>query len=98
MHVTDVGLAGADDPKVLRWAQREHRIVVTRNYQDFAPLTQALASRGESFPGVLFYPSSIRPSDVDGHVKALLAWVRQASISEVNPVANGFGWLSNANT
>ncbi|HEY9516442.1 MAG TPA: DUF5615 family PIN-like protein [Gemmatimonadaceae bacterium] len=96
VHVTDVGLSGADDPTVLRWAQREDRIIVTRNYRDFAPLARALASRGESFPGVLFYPTSIRHSNVDGHARALLAWVQLASSTGANPVANGFGWLQSA--
>ena len=95
-HVTAVGLSGVDDPVVFRWAQREGRIIVTRNYRDFVPLAQALASRGEHFPGVLFYPTSIRHSDVDGHASALLAWIRAAMAAGANPVADGFGWLSAA--
>ncbi len=94
VHVTGVGLGGADDPVVLRWAQREGRIIVTRNYRDFAPLARALASRGEHFPGVLFYPTSIRHSDVDGHARALLAWIRTAVAAGANPVADGYGWLA----
>jgi NCAIR mutase (PurE)-related protein len=96
VHVTDVGLAGADDPTVFRWAQREGRVIVTRNYRDFVPLARALASRRESFPGMLFYPTSIRHGDAHGHAKALLACVQGASATVVNPVANGFGWLSSA--
>ena len=94
VHVTDVGLEGADDPVVFRWAQREGRMIVTRNYRDFAPLVRALASRGERFPGVLFYPGSIRHSDVDGHASALLAWIRTAVAAGANPVADSYGWLS----
>lgn len=92
-HVTAVGLSGADDPSVFRWAQREGRIIVTRNHQDFAPMVRALAARGESFPGVLFHPTSLRHSDVDGHASALLTWIRAAVSAGANPVANGFGWL-----
>jgi predicted nuclease of predicted toxin-antitoxin system len=94
VHVTTVGLSGADDPVVFRWAQREGRIIVTRNYRDFVPLTQAFAARGERFPGVLFFPTSIRHGDVDGHARALLTWVQAATASGENPIANGFGWLS----
>ncbi len=93
VHVTDVGLGGADDPVVLRWAQCEGRIIVTRNYRDFAPLARALASRGEHSPGVLFYPTSIRHSDVDGRASALLAWIRTAVAARANPVADGYGWI-----
>ena len=94
VHVTAVGLSGVGDPVVFRWAQREGRIIVTRNYRDFVPLVQALASRGEHFPGVLFYPTFIRHSDVDGHASALLVWIRTAVAAGENPVANGYGWLS----
>jgi predicted nuclease of predicted toxin-antitoxin system len=94
VHVTAVGLSGADDPVVLRWAQREGRIIVTRNYRDLAPLARALATRGEHFPGVLFYPTSIRHSDVDGHASSLLAWIRTAVAAGANPVADGYGWLA----
>lgn len=37
----EVGLSTADDPDILAWAATEDRIVVTRTYQDFAPLVEA---------------------------------------------------------
>jgi hypothetical protein len=94
VHVTAVGLSGADDPVDLRWAQREGRMIVTRNYRDFAPLARALASRREHFPRVLFYPTSTRHSDVDGHANSLLARIRTAVAARANPVADGYGWLA----
>ena len=36
--VVEVGLAGATDERVLAWAVREQRAVVTNNIRDFRPL------------------------------------------------------------
>ncbi len=93
IHVGEAGLAQADDLAILRWAQRERRIVVTRNCCDFAPLVTALAARGERFPGVLFYPPSIRQSDSGAHVRALVAWLATARAAGVSPVEGTYGWL-----
>jgi predicted nuclease of predicted toxin-antitoxin system len=93
MHVAEVGLAEADDPVVFQWAIREWRIVVTRNYCDFAPLVEVSARRGVSFPGVLFIPTSIRQNDVGLHVRALLAWMEAAAASGSNPVENSSDWV-----
>ena len=93
VHVADVGLSEADDAGILAWAAQEGRIVVTRNYKDFAPLAQAYANRGVSFPGVLFYASSVRHSDVGHHVRALRDWISKAKEAGTNPAQDGFGWL-----
>jgi len=57
VHVAEVGLGEADDADILAWAAARDRIVVTRNYHDFAPLVEAYVKRGLSFPGVLFFAS-----------------------------------------
>lgn len=93
VHVAEVGLSEADDADVLGWAAREGRIVVTRNYRDFAPLVEAYARRGIAFPGVLFYASSVRQSDVGHHVRALVEWISEAEEVGHNPIQNGLGWL-----
>lgn len=93
VHAAEVGLSEADDPDLLAWAAKENRIVVTRNYRDFAPLVEAYAQQGIPFPGVLFYASSVRQSDVGHHVRALLEWVGEAKQAGRNPVQNGLGWL-----
>ena len=93
VHVAQVGLAEADDPDVLAWAAREDRIVVTRNYRDFAPLAEAYTKRGLEFSGVLFYASSVRQSDVGHHVRSLEEWIRAADGAGGNPVRNGVDWL-----
>jgi predicted nuclease of predicted toxin-antitoxin system len=93
IHVADVGLSTADDPRIFHWAMKERRIFVTRNYRDFAPLVDAFTRRGEPFPGVLFYPTSVRQNDAGHHVRALLEWLEVASARGINPVENSYAWL-----
>lgn len=93
VHVAEVGLSAADDPAIFRWAVREGRIVLTRNYCDFAPLVELCARQGEAFPGVLFCSTAIRPDDVGHHVRALSSWIDSAVASGINPVENSAGWL-----
>jgi predicted nuclease of predicted toxin-antitoxin system len=91
-HVLDCGLASAPDPAVLQWAIDAGRIVVTRNYQDFAPLVQTLAARAQPFPGVLFLATSIRQNDVGAHVRAIEAWAAAFEDGDTS-VTGSFGWL-----
>lgn len=91
-HVLDAGLAGAPDPEVLQWAIGEGRVVVTRNYRDFAPLVQNLAVSGVSFPGVLFLATSIRQNDVGAHVRAIEAWIAASAAGDIS-VSDSFSWL-----
>ena len=92
IHVLDVGLGRADDGRILAHAADEGRIVVTRNYRDFAPLVEAYRARNEHFTGVLFVPISIAGGDVGAHVRGIERWV-DAHGSGENPVADTFGWL-----
>ena len=93
VHVAEVGLASAADPDIFRWAIEHRRIVVTRNYRDFAPMVEAYSRRGASFPGVLYYATSVRHSDVGHHVRALLAWIQGADSAARNTAENGSAWL-----
>ncbi|HUF51359.1 MAG TPA: DUF5615 family PIN-like protein [Longimicrobiales bacterium] len=93
VHVAEAGLSEADDPEIFARAIREDRIIVTRNYRDFAPLVEAHARHGSDFPGVLFYPTSVRHADVGHHVRALQEWVEGATADGSNPARNGIGWL-----
>ena len=93
VHAVEVELASADDPSVFQWAKRNDRMIVTRNYRDFAPLAQAYSARNESFPGVLFLATSIPHSDVDAHVRALKVWITSTNEAGHNPVQNTFAWL-----
>jgi hypothetical protein len=94
VHVSEVGLGEADDAEIFLWARREGRIVVTRNYRDFAPLVRAYARREEESPGVLFYASSVPADDPGAHVRALEHWIAGAERAGENPVRNALGWLA----
>lgn len=91
LHAGDMGLADADDLTLLLAAADGGRVVVTRNYQDFAPLARALSERGEPYPGVLFLSPAIPGSDLAAHVRAVRRWCREAGGD--NPVENGVGWI-----
>jgi predicted nuclease of predicted toxin-antitoxin system len=93
VHAAEVGLASADDPALLRWAQREGRIVVTRNYRDFAPLVKVLLAKRDAFPGVLFIATSVRHSDVRAHVRGLSEWLRIAEREGWTAVPGGYAWV-----
>jgi hypothetical protein len=91
VHVLEVGLGGALDSEVFDYARTQGRIVVTRNYQDFAPLVTAYASAGRSFPGVLFLRASLPPGDPGAHVRAFRSWMERNQ--DFNPVKDRYGWL-----
>jgi len=93
VHVAEVELSEADDPDILARAVKEGRVVVTRNYRDFAPLAETYGRQGVRFPGVLFYASSVRQSDVGHHVRSLHQWIRRAEEAGRNSVEGGLGWL-----
>jgi len=88
-HVVPLGLQGIADPALLRVAADGGRILLTRNYRDFAPLVAAWNRDGQDFPGVLFYSTSIRPTDVAAHVRSLTAW-----LDGPRQIANTYGWLA----
>lgn len=100
VHVLDVGLERAPDPEVLARAAEEGRIVMTRNYRDFARLVEAYTAQKRSFPGVLFLPASLSQADVGGHVRAVEAWIADEAAADPegveagrSSIAEGFGWL-----
>ena len=92
LHILVLGLGGIDDPEVLQYARDEGRILLTRNYKDFAPLVEKWVNTRESFPGVLFVATSIPQADVGAHVRAVQAWVEQTQ-EGANRIENTYGWL-----
>jgi predicted nuclease of predicted toxin-antitoxin system len=92
VHALEVGLGSTPDADILRWAIEQDRIVVTRNYQDFAPLVQSLAGRGVPFPGVLFLSTSVRQNDVGAHVQAIRGFVAAFEGGDTS-VSGSFAWL-----
>lgn len=93
VHVAEVGLSEADDAEIFAWSIDQGRIIVTRNYQDFAPLASTYAEKGVAFPGVLFIATSVPQADAGHHVRSLLAWIQAANQAGDNPVARTYGWL-----
>jgi hypothetical protein len=67
IHVSEVGLSEADDAEIFAWAVEAGRIIVTRNYQDFAPLVSAYGRQRldlsrRSIPGCISEAVGRRPS------------------------------------
>ena len=93
VHLLALGLGGTGDPEVLRYARSEGRVLLTRNYRDFAPLVERWAAAREDFPGVLFIATSIPQADVDAHVRALKRWGEDAREGG-HQIENTYGWLS----
>lgn len=92
-HVLEIGMKSASDPEVLRRACDEGRVLVTRNYPDFAPLVVEWLRTETRFPGVLFLSNSIRQADVGAHVRAVREWLAGPAAKE-NPVEGTYGWLT----
>jgi len=52
VHVQDVGLSGADDPAVLEWAAREHRVLLTHDISTLVSFAFERVAAGLAMPGV----------------------------------------------
>jgi hypothetical protein len=94
VSVNEVGLPGAEDEALFEWARANAGIIVTRNYQDFAPIVAYANREGTAFPGVLFYAPSIHQADTGAHVRSLERWIVRARESGRNPAAGTFAWVS----
>jgi predicted nuclease of predicted toxin-antitoxin system len=57
---SEAELEGLSDPKVLKLAAAEGRIIVTANIRDFEPLLREWAGESHSHTGVILVPSSVR--------------------------------------
>lgn len=88
LHVLEADLGGTPDPELIRWCQSEGRVLVTRNYKDFAPLVEVMNRRAEDFPGVLLLLSSIPWSDLAAHVRAVERWIDRR-VEGASDVARG---------
>lgn len=52
VRVQDVGLAGAEDPRILAWAAENDRIILTHDRATLPDLTYERISSGHAMPGV----------------------------------------------
>lgn len=71
LHVRDIGLAGATDDEVLRFASREGRVVVTENAVDFVTMLDAAVGAGEVPPPVVLALKRTLPASAGGTAHAL---------------------------
>jgi hypothetical protein len=65
VHVGETGLQGSSDVMVLEASIAQDRILVTRDYSDFAVLVTNLHRTKRSFPGVLYASVSL-PAESPG--------------------------------
>jgi len=54
--VRQIGLAGFEDPALLRWAARNGRIMLTHDINTMVPYANQLILMGESMGGVIVVP------------------------------------------
>lgn len=59
VRVQDVGLLGADDPRVLDWAAAEGRILVTHDRRTVPRYANQRVEAGLPMPGVFIVPQSL---------------------------------------
>ena len=92
VHLLGLGLGGTSDPRVPELAHDQGRILLTRNYKDFAPLAEVWSRKGTAFPGILFIAKSVPQSDPGAHVRALTASV-EAAAEGGRRIEGAYGWL-----
>lgn len=63
-RVQDVGLSGAPDPEILRWAAREIRLLLTHDLATMTDHAYRLVADGEAMAGVLQVPRALPISRV----------------------------------
>ncbi len=67
-------LESMPDPEVLELATSEGRVVVTANVRHFMPLATERSVRGESHPGCILVPGSIKHEEFG----AIISGIREA--------------------
>ena len=63
VRVQDVGLSGAEDPKVLEWAAEEKRVLFTHDVNTMTAHARQRAKDGQPMPGLFAVPLHV-PIDV----------------------------------
>lgn len=72
-------LEGMSDEDLLALATEEGRILVTANVRHFLPLVTERSIRGESHPGCILIPRSVRGEDFGAIISGTLALVEGTS-------------------
>lgn len=52
LHVRDVGLAAASDPRILEWAATQGRVLLTHDRRTMPPFAYSRVAAGQPMPGV----------------------------------------------
>jgi hypothetical protein len=52
VRVQDVGLSGADDPRILNWAAQEGRVLLTHDVSTITKFAYERIEAGQAMPGV----------------------------------------------
>lgn len=82
------------DEELLRWAQRERRVVVTENVRDFMVLHRAFLNLGEMHAGLIFTSPRTFPRRIDAVgrlITALAAFVE--GHAEADALNGDVAWL-----
>ncbi len=74
VSVHDIGRRGLNDREQLEFAAEEHRILVTRNRDDFIRLTVAFFHAGSPHCGILIVPFSLPNKQPTRVARALKRW------------------------
>ena len=53
LRIQDAGLSGADDPRVLEWAAREGRVLLTHDVATITAYAYERVREGKEMPGVI---------------------------------------------
>lgn len=75
-------LEGLSDRELLALATAEGRVLVTANVRHFLPLVTEINGRGESHPGCILIPRSIRSEDFSALVSGVRAVLEDTSQEE----------------
>jgi hypothetical protein len=77
LAAVEIGRNGWTDEQQLRKAGEERRCLITRNYHDFALLTNQFFARQLPHSGVLFLPPSLNNGDFSGIAGALACYTEK---------------------
>jgi len=64
VRIQNVGLSGADDPRVLAWTATEDRILVTHDSRTVPRFANQRIEAGQPMPGVFVVPRSLSVGQV----------------------------------
>src|SRR3989337_2216294 len=59
VRIQDIGLSGADDSTVLKWATRENRVLLTHDVTTITRYSNERVQAGQQMPGVFEVPGAV---------------------------------------